>query len=125
MNYIFIISYSIALILIYKIILFKNKLKNMQKIEAICTDKTIRTTYQKNIRLYFYTYKYKNEVYNISDKTKYKILGFDPQIKEKFCIYSATQNPNKCVSQLELFKINLYIILSIALIIIPILIYYI
>ena len=125
MNYIFIISYSIALILIYKIILFKNKLKNMQKIEAIWTDKKIRTKYQKNIRLYFYTYKYKKKIYNISDKTKYKILGFDPQIKEKFCIYIDTQNPNKCVPPLELFKINLYIILSIALIIIPILIYYI
>ena len=59
---IFVLCFSIAIILIYKYILFKNKIKNKILIDATCTDTTLKTTYHKNIRIFYYTYTYNNEV---------------------------------------------------------------
>ena len=83
----FVICYSIAIILIYKFINFKTKTKNMELIDATCTDTTLKTTYQKNIRIYYYTYIYKNEEYKTADKTKFLMPGFNPKIKKVFKIF--------------------------------------
>ena len=116
---IFVICYSIAIILIYKFINFKTKTKNMEQIDATCTDTTLRTTYQKNIRMYYYTYTYKDEEYKTADKTRFKIPGFNPQIKKIFKIYINPKNPEDSVTPLEIYYSKLYLILSIILLILP------
>lgn len=116
---IFVICYSIAIILIYKFINFKTKTKNMEQIDATCTDTTLRTTYQKNIRMYYYTYTYKDEEFKIADKTRFKIPGFNPQIKKIFKIYINPKNPEDSVTPLEIYYSKLYLISSIILLILP------
>lgn len=116
---IFVICYSIAVILIYKFIKYQNKIKNMEIVDATCTDTTLRTTYQKNIRLFYYSYTYKNEEYTTSDQTRFTIPGFTPQIKKTYKIFVNPKKPNICVTPLEIFYSKLYIILSIILLVIP------
>ena len=116
---IFVICYSIAIILIYKFINFKTKTKNMEQIDATCTDTTLRTTYQKNIRMYYYTYTYKDEEYKTADKTRFVIPGFNPQIKKIFKIYINPKNPEDSVTPLEIYYSKLYLISSIILLILP------
>ena len=116
---IFVICFSIAIILFYKFIKFKNKTKNMELIDATCTDTTLRTTYQKNIRMYYYTYTYKDEEYKTADKTRFQIPGFNPQIKKTFKIYINPKNPNNCITPLEIYYSKIYLILGIILIILP------
>lgn len=114
---IFIISFSIAFILLYKFIKFKIKAKDLVETKATCTDTTLRTTYQKNIRFYYYTYIWKNEEYKTSDKSLFKIPGFE--IKKTFKILIDPKNPNKCLTPLEIFYSKIYLISGIILIILP------
>lgn len=116
---IFVICISIAIILFYKFIKFKTKTKDMELIDATCTDTTLKTTYQKNIRMYYYTYTYKSEEYKTADKTRFQILGFNPKIKKIFKIYINPKNPNNCITPLEIYYSKIYLILGIILIILP------
>ena len=116
---IFVICFSVAIILLYKFIKFKIKTKDMELIDATCTDTTLKTTYQKNIRMYYYTYTYKGEEYKTADKTRFQILGFNPQIKKIFKIYINPKNPNNCITPLEIYYSKIYLILGIILIILP------
>lgn len=116
---IFVICFSIAIILFYKFIKFKTKTKDMELIDATCTDTTLKTTYQKNIRMYYYTYTYKSEKYKTADKTRFQILGFNPKIKKIFKIYINPKNPNNCITPLEIYYSKIYLILGIILIILP------
>ena len=117
----FVICYSIAVILIYKYIVYKKKSKNMELIDATCTDTTLRTTYQKNIRMYYYKYSYNNEEYTMADKIRFMIPGFNPQIKKVFKIYVDPKNPNNCITPLEIFYGKIYLIGSVILLILPLL----
>ena len=116
---IFVICYSIAVILIYKYIKFKRKIKNMEESVATCTDTTLRTTYQKNIRYYYYKYIYNKEEYSTADKSKFKIPGFNPEIKKIFKIYINPKNPKDSVTPLEIYFSKINIILGIILLILP------
>ena len=116
---IFVVCFSIAIILIYKYILFKKKTKNKILIDATCTDTTLKTTYHINIRIFYYTYVYKDEEYNASDKTRFIIPGFNPKIKETLKIYIDSKNPTNHVTPLEIFYSKIYIILGIILLILP------
>lgn len=116
---IFVLCFSIAIILIYKYILFKNKIKNKILIDATCTDTTLKTTYHKNIRIFYYTYTYNNEEYSASDKTRFIISGFNPKINRTFKIYIDSKNPTNYVTPLEIFYSKIYIFLGIILIILP------
>ena len=115
----FVICFSIAIILLYQLIKFKNKIKNMELIDATCTDTTLKTTYQKNIRIYYYTYIYKNEEYKTADKAKFLIPGFNPKIKKVFKIYINPKNPNNCITPLEIYYSKIYLLFGIILLIIP------
>lgn len=116
---IFVICFSIAIILIYKYVLFRNKIKGKILIDATCSDTTLRTTYQKNIRVYYYKYTYDGEEYSTSDKTRFLIPGFNPKIKQVFKIYIDSKKPDDCVTPLEIFYSKVYIILSIILLVLP------
>ena len=116
---IFVICYSIFVILIYKFLKFKAKIKNMEIIDAICTDKTLRTTYQKNIRMYFYSYKYNEEDFQTSDSTRLNIPGFNPQINKAFKIYIDPKNPQNYVTPLEIYYSKIYIITAVILLFLP------
>ena len=116
---IFVICFSVAIILLYKFIKFKIKTKDMELIDATCTDTTLKTTYQKNIRMYYYTYTYKGEEYKTADKTRFQILGFNPKIKKIFKIYINPKNPNNCITPLEIYYSKIYLTLGIILIILP------
>ena len=87
----FVIFFSIAFILIYKYIRLYLKKKHMIKINATVTDVIKRTTYQKNMYVYFYKYKFKGEEYNTSDNTRYKILGFNPKINDTYEMFINTK----------------------------------
>lgn len=116
---IFVICFSIAIILIYKYIIFKNKTKNKILIDATCTDTTLRTTYHQNIRIYYYKYTYEGQEYSASDKTKFTIPGFNPKINRTFKIYIDSKNPTNYVTPLEIFYSKIYIGLGIIFLILP------
>ena len=115
----FVIFFSIAFILIYKYIRLYLKRKNMIKINAIVTDVIKRTTYQKNMYVYYYKYKFKGEEYNTSDNTRVKILGFNPKINDTYEMFINTKKPSECITPLEIFLSKISLILSIVLIIVP------
>ncbi len=115
----FVIFFSIAFILIYKYIRLYLKKKHMIKINATVTDVIKRTTYQKNMYVYFYKYKFKGEEYNTSDNTRYKILGFNPKINDTYEMFINTKKPSECITPLDLFLSKISLILSIVLIIVP------
>lgn len=115
----FVIFFSIAFILIYKYIRLYLKKKHMIKINATVTDVIKRTTYQKNMYVYFYKYKFKGEEYNTSDNTRYKILGFNLKINDTYEIFINTKKPSECITPLDLFLSKISLILSIVLIIVP------
>lgn len=115
----FVIFFSIAFILIYKYIRLYLKKKHMIKINATVTDVIKRTTYQKNMYVYFYKYKFKGEEYNTSDNTRHKILGFNPKINDTYEIFINTKKPSECITPLDLFLSKISLILSIVLIIVP------
>lgn len=115
----FVIFFSIAFILIYKYIRLYLKKRHMIKINAIVTDVIKKTTYQKNMYVYFYKYKFKDEEYNTSDNTRYKILGFNPKINDTYEIFINTKKPSECITPLEIFLSKISLILSIVLIIVP------
>ena len=115
----FVIFFSIAFILIYKYIRLYLKKKHMIKINATVTDVIKRTTYQKNMYVYFYKYKFKGEEYNTSDNTRYKILGFNPKINDTYKMFINTKKPSECITPLDLFLSKISLILSIVLIIVP------
>ena len=116
---IFVICFAIAFILIYKFFIFKKKTLGKIKIEATVSDTTLRTTYQKNIRVYYYKYTYGDEEYSTSDKTRFLIPGFNPKIKQVFKIYINPKKPEDVVTPLEIFYSKIYIILAIVLLILP------
>ena len=116
---VFVICFSIAVILIYHYIKFRRKINNMEIIIAKCSDTTLRTTYQKNIRLYYYTYIYNKEEYTTSDKVRFQIPFFAPKINKEYKMYINPKNPNNCVTPLEIFYSKIYIILGIILLILP------
>ena len=115
----FVIFFSIAFILIYKYIRLYLKRKKMIKINAIVTDVIKRTTYQKNMYVYYYKYKFKGEEYNTSDNTRVKILGFNPKINDTYEMFINTKKPSECITPLDLFLSKISLILSIVLIIVP------
>ena len=115
----FVIFFSIAFILIYKYIRLYLKRKKMIKINAIVTDVIKRTTYQKNMYVYYYKYKFKGEEYNTSDNTRVKILGFNPKINDTYEMFINTKKPSECITPLEIFLSKISFILSIVLIIVP------
>ena len=115
----FVIFFSIAFILIYKYIRLYLKKKHMIKINATVTDVIKKTTYQKNMYVYFYKYKFKGEEYNTSDNTRYKILGFNPKINDTYEMFINTKKPSECITPLDLFLSKISLILSIVLIIVP------
>ena len=115
----FVIFFSIAFILIYKYIRLYLKRKKMIKINAIVTDVIKRTTYQKNMYVYYYKYKFKGEEYNTSDNTRVKILGFNPKINDTYEMFINTKKPSECITPLEIFLSKISLILSIVLIIVP------
>ena len=115
----FVIFFSIAFILIYKYIRLYLKKKHMIKINATVTDVIKKTTYQKNMYVYFYKYKFKGEEYNTSDNTRYKILGFNPKINDTYEMFINTKKPSECITPLEIFLSKISLILSIVLIIVP------
>ena len=115
----FVIFFSIAFILIYKYIRLYLKKKHMIKINATVTDVIKRTTYQKNMYVYFYKYKFKGEEYNTSDNTRVKILGFNPKINDTYEMFINTKKPSECITPLDLFLSKISLILSIVLIIVP------
>ena len=115
----FVIFFSIAFILIYKYIRLYLKKKHMIKINATVTDVIKKTTYQKNMYVYFYKYKFKGEEYNTSDNTRVKILGFNPKINDTYEIFINTKKPSECITPLDLFLSKISLILSIVLIIVP------
>lgn len=115
----FVIFFSIAFILIYKYIRLYLKKKHMIKINATVTDVIKKTTYQKNMYVYFYKYKFKGEEYNTSDNTRVKILGFNPKINDTYEIFINTKKPSECITPLEIFLSKISLILSIVLIIVP------
>lgn len=115
----FVIFFSIAFILIYKYIRLYLKKRHMIKINATVTDVIKRTTYQKNMYVYFYKYKFKGEEYNTSDNTRYKILGFNPKINDTYEMFINTKKPSECITPLDLFLSKISLILSIVLIIVP------
>ena len=115
----FVIFFSIAFILIYKYIRLYLKKKHMIKINATVTDVIKRTTYQKNMYVYFYKYKFKGEEYNTSDNTRVKILGFNPKINDTYEMLINTKKPSECITPLDLFLSKISLILSIVLIIVP------
>lgn len=118
----FVIFWAIAFILIYKYIKLYLKKIHMKKTNATVTDVIKRTTYQKNMYVYFYKYKFKGEEYSISDNTRYKILGFNPKINDTYEIFINTKKPSECISPLDLYLSKISLILIIVLIIIPIII---
>ena len=91
----------------------------MIKINATVTDVIKKTTYQKNMYVYFYKYKFKGEEYNTSDNTRYKILGFNPKINDTYEMFINTKKPSECITPLDLFLSKISLILSIVLIIVP------
>ncbi len=111
--------FSIAFILIYKYIRLDLKRKKMIKINAIVTDVIRKTTYQKNMYVYYYKYKFKGEEYNTSDNTRVKILGFNPKINDTYEMFINTKKPSECITPLEIFLSKISLILSIVLIIVP------
>ena len=115
----FVIFFSIAFILIYKYIRLYLKKKHMIKINATVTDVIKKTTYQKNMYVYFYKYKFKDEEYNTSDNTRVKILGFNPKINDTYEMFINTKKPSECITPLDLFLSKISLILSIVLIIVP------
>lgn len=115
----FVIFFSIAFILIYKYIRLYLKKKHMIKINATVTDVIKKTTYQKNMYVYFYKYKFKGEEYNTSDNTRVKILGFNPKINDTYEMFINTKKPSECITPLDLFLSKISLILSIVLIIVP------
>lgn len=115
----FVIFFSIAFILIYKYIRLYLKKRHMIKINATVTDVIKKTTYQKNMYVYFYKYKFKGEEYNTSDNTRVKILGFNPKINDTYEIFINTKKPSECITPLEIFLSKISLILSIVLIIVP------
>ena len=115
----FVIFFSIAFILIYKYIRLYLKKRHMIKINATVTDVIKKTTYQKNMYVYFYKYKFKGEEYNTSDNTRYKILGFNPKINDTYEMFINTKKPSECITPLDLFLSKISLILSIVLIIVP------
>ena len=115
----FVIFFSIAFILIYKYIRLYLKKRHMIKINATVTDVIKKTTYQKNMYVYFYKYKFKGEEYNTSDNTRYKILGFNPKINDTYEMFINTKKPSECITPLEIFLSKISLILSIVLIIVP------
>lgn len=115
----FVIFFSIAFILIYKYIRLYLKKRHMIKINATVTDVIKKTTYQKNMYVYFYKYKFKGEEYNTSDNTRVKILGFNPKINDTYEMFINTKKPSECITPLDLFLSKISLILSIVLIIVP------
>ncbi len=119
---IFVICLGGAIILLYKAFMIFKRIKNMQLIDGTCTDVTIKPTYQKNIRMYYYEYKYKKEEYTIADKTRFLIPGFNPKIKDTVKIYINPKKPEDSITPLEIYRFKMYLILGIILIILPFLI---
>ncbi len=116
---IFAICFSLAIILILKFIQFKKRTRNMAVIDAKCTDTTLRTTYQKNIRIYYYRYFYNDEEYQTSDQTKFMIPGFKPSINKNFKIYVDPKNPQNCITPLEIYYFKITLIGAFLLLILP------
>lgn len=115
---IFIICWSIAIILFIKWDKIYKLKKNMQLIKCICTDYTYQTKYERNYYIYYYTYIIDNEEYNIGDKCKYKIL-FKPNINDKLDMYVNLNKTNEVITPFALFKYKLTLISIIILLILP------
>lgn len=116
---IFVICWSITIISFYKWYLIYKKISTMNKHKCICTDTTKRTTYQKNIYIYYYTYSINNEEYSTSDQTSIKLPLFTPKINDELEIYVNEKNPNSVITPLEIYYFKLYKIIIILFFILP------
>ena len=61
----------------------------------------------------------RDEEYNTSNNTRYKILGFNPKINDTYEMFINTKKPSECITPLDLFLSKISLILSIVLIIVP------
>lgn len=115
---IFVIFYTIAIIVLFKYYKYYMMKKKMVFIKCIVTDKTYRTGYEKNTYIYYYEYTYKNETYNESDTIRFKFL-FNPNIKDELGIYINRRKPNQAITPYNILLNRIYLITSIILIILP------
>lgn len=115
---IFVIFFSISGICLYKWIAIYSKVKYMNLIKCHVTDIINRTTYQKNIYDYHYTYKIKNEEYGTSDRLKCNYL-WNPKINDELEMYVAKNNPNNTISPWQTYLYKLYFIIMIIFFIVP------
>ena len=113
--------WGIAIILYYKWYKLNNRMKEMELITCKCTDTTLRTTYQKNIYIYYYTYIIDNEEYSTSDQSRFKLPFFNPKINQEFGIYVDSKNNNITINPLQIVIHKITLLLAVALTILPLL----
>lgn len=119
---IFVIFWSISIILFYKWFQFYKRTKKMIKSICKCTDTTLRTTYQKNIRVYHYIYVFQGDEYTAGDAPRFRLPFFKPKINDELEIYINKRNPHNVLTPYYCFYSKLCLLLSISCIIFPFLI---
>lgn len=113
--------WGVAIILFYKWIKKNNEIKKMEQGTCVCSDKTLKTTYQKNIYIYYYTYLVNKEKYTTRDETRFKFPFFNPNINDELNIYYDKLNPQQVITPWQILKHKIIFILIIMLFILPIL----
>ena len=116
---IFIIFFSISILSFYKSFLIYKKTKNKIPGKCLCTNKSLNTTYQRNIYTYYFTYIVNKEEYYIKNTIKYHNILFNPKINSEIKIYITPDNPKDIVDPLELFYCKTFFTISIICLIIP------
>lgn len=117
------IFWGISLILLYKWYFLNKKAKEMVLTTCKVSDTTLRTTYQKNIYIYYYTYIMDNEEYSTSDQIKYKLFFFNPKINDELKILVNSKNYNDVITPLQILINKIKLFVAITLIILPILLF--
>lgn len=113
--------WGIAIILYYKWYKLNERMKEMKLIPCKCTDTTLRTTYQKNIYIYYYSYIVDDEEYSTSDQTRFKLPFFKPKINQEFELYVDKKNSNITITPLQIVNNKIMLFLAVTLTILPIL----
>lgn len=119
---VFVVCFSIACILLYKLYGYYLRKKKMISIKGICTNSTYKTGYSKNSYIYYYSYTIDDKEYETNDTTRFKHLFFNVKIKDEVNMFVNPDDSKDIITPLDMFynKIKLY--LCIALIILPFLI---
>lgn len=115
--------WAIALILFFKWYKLKQEIRKMDLITCKVIDKSLRTTYQKNIYTFYYLYIINNEEYHTSDQTRYKLFFFNHQINDELKLYVNWKNPQKVITPLQIVYHNIKLLLALFLFIFPILLF--